>query len=376
MMHTKMAGLYIHVPFCLSKCRYCSFYSITSARLLPEFVKAVAQEIAFYKNIFSSFDTLYFGGGTPSLLTIRQAQTILDAARNHFDITRQAEITMEINPGDVSLEYFQALRKLGINRLNIGVQSFDDPLLKFLGRRHTAKQAIESIETARTAGFTNLGFDLIYGIHGQNLRSWRQTLKKALSFSPEHLSCYQLSLDRKTFLYRQYKKEGLDLSSEKEALDFFITTSKVLTEAGYNHYEVSNFARTHHYKSRHNRKYWDHKPYLGLGPAAHSFSDNRRWWNKADVKTYLKVIGSGRKPVITSEMLSTKQLALEALFLGMRTSDGVNLESFKKLYGLDLLTGKKSIIEALIDNKLVVLKNDRLCPTLAGMAVADSLSLI
>jgi len=371
-----MAGLYIHVPFCLSKCRYCSFYSITSAQLLPEFVKAIVQEIAFYKDIFSSFDTLYFGGGTPSLLTIRQAQTILETARNHFDISRKAEITMEVNSGDVSLEYFQALRKLGINRLNIGIQSFDNPLLKFLGRRHTAKQAVESIETARTAGFANLGFDLIYGIHGQNLKSWRQTLKKALSFSPEHLSCYQLSLDRKTPLYRQYKKEGLDLSSEKEALDFFITTSNILTEAGYIHYEVSNFARTHHFESRHNRKYWDHKPYLGLGPAAHSFSNNRRWWNKADVKTYLKDIGNGRKPVITSEMLSTEQIALEALFLGMRTADGVKLESFKKLYGFDLLTEKKSIIEALIDNKLVVLKNDRLCPTLAGMAVADSLALI
>lgn len=375
-MHTKMAGLYIHVPFCLSKCRYCSFYSTTSAGFLDEFVEAIVQEIAFYKDIFSSFDTVYFGGGTPSLLTIRQAQIILEAACNHFDISRQAEITMEVNPGDVSMEYFQALRKLGINRLNIGVQSFDDSLLKFLGRRHTVKQAIESIETARHAGFRNLGFDLIYGVHGQNLKNWRQTLKKALSFSPEHLSCYQLSLDRKTPLYKQHKQEGLDLPSEKEALDFFITTSKILTEAGYIHYEVSNFARTRHFESRHNRKYWDHKPYLGLGPAAHSFSNNRRWWNKADVKTYLKDIGSGRKPVVKSEKISTDQLALEALFLGMRTADGVNLESFKKLYGLDLLTGKKSIIKALIDNKLVTLKNNHLRPTLAGMAVADSLALI
>ncbi len=371
-----MAGLYIHVPFCLSKCRYCSFYSIASAGFLDEFAEAVKQEIAFYRTAFSSFDTVYFGGGTPSLLTLPQAQIILEAACKHFDISRQAEITMEVNPGDVSMEYFQALRRLGINRLNIGVQSFDDPLLKFLGRRHTAKQAIESIETARTAGFANLGFDLIYGVHGQNVKTWRQTLKKAFSFSPEHLSCYQLSLDRKTPLYKQYKQEGLDLPSEKEALDFFITTSKILAEAGYIHYEVSNFARNRKFESRHNRKYWNHEPYLGLGPAAHSFSGNRRWWNKANVKTSLKDIGSGRKPVARSEKLSKNELALESLFLGMRTADGVNLESFRKLYGLDLLTGKKRIIEALIDNKLVALKNNRLCPTLAGMAVADSLALI
>jgi oxygen-independent coproporphyrinogen-3 oxidase len=375
-MHTKMAGLYIHVPFCLSKCRYCSFYSITSAGLLDKFVEAVTQEIAFYRTAFSSFDTVYFGGGTPSLLTIRQAQIILEAAHKHFDISRQAEITMEVNSGDVSLEYFQALGKLGINRLNIGVQSFEDPLLKFLGRRHTAKQAIESIETARTAGFANLGFDLIYGVHGQNLKNWRQTLKKALSFSPEHLSCYQLSLDRKTPLYRQYKQENLRLPSEKEALEFFLTTSKALTKAGYIHYEVSNFARTRHFESRHNKKYWNHKPYLGLGPAAHSFSNNRRWWNKADVKSYLKDIDGGRKPMVKSEKLTTEQLALEALFLGMRTADGINLESFSKQYGIDLLTGKKRIIEALIKNEMVVLKNDCLCPTLAGMAVADSLALI
>ena len=371
-----MAGLYIHVPFCLSRCRYCSFCSITSVELMDAFVKAVVREMAFYKDIFPSFDSLYFGGGTPSLLTIGQVKTLLDTVHNHFDIRPRAEITMEVNPGDASLEYFQSLRRLGINRLNIGVQSFDDTLLKFLGRRHTVKQAIESIETARHAGFRNLGFDLIYAVYGQNVKTWRQTLKKALSFSPEHLSCYELSLDRKTPLYKQYKREGLDLPSGEKALDFFITTSNILTEAGYIHYEVSNFARTRQLESSHNRKYWNHEPYLGLGPAAHSFFNNRRWWNKANVKTYLKDIGSGKKPVARSEKLSNDELALECLFLGMRTADGVNLESFKKLYGFDLRTGKKRIIETLIDHKLVVLKNNRLCPTLTGMALADSLALI
>lgn len=375
-MHTKTAGLYIHVPFCLSKCRYCSFYSITSVELMDEFVKAVVREMAFYKDIFPSFDSLYFGGGTPSLLTTGQAKTLLDAAQKYFDIRPRAEITTEVNPGDVSLEYFQFLRREGVNRLNIGVQSFDDSLLKFLGRRHTAKQAIESIETARNAGFKNLGFDLIYAVHGQNVKTWRQTLKKALSFSPEHLSCYQLSLDCKTPLYKQYKQDGLELPSEKEALDFFISTSMILTEAGYIHYEVSNFARTRKFESRHNRKYWNHEPYLGLGPAAHSFFNNRRWWNKANVKTYLKDIGSGKKPVARSEQLSNDELALESLFLGMRTADGVNLESLKKLYGLDLLAVKKRIIGTLIDHQLVILKNNRLCPTLEGMALADSLALI
>jgi coproporphyrinogen III oxidase-like Fe-S oxidoreductase len=232
------------------------------------------------------------------------------------------------------------------------------------------------MNAARQAGFDNIGIDLIYGLSGQDIDAWNQTLKEALSYSPEHLSCYQLSLDRKTPLYKQYKKDGLQLPAENEALNFLMTTSNVLTDAGYVHYEVSNFARTDHFKSRHNMKYWQHKPYLGLGPAAHSFMDRKRWWNKAVFKTYLEKIGKGKKPVDKSEQLSPEQLALEALFLGMRTKDGINLKQYKDRYGSDLLAEKRQIIEALIKNELVELKNGSLCPTLAGMAVADSLALI
>lgn len=332
--------------------------------------------MAFYKSCFSSFDTIYIGGGTPSLLSVQQIDNILKAVYHNFDIDRQAEITMEVNPGDVSPAYLQALRKLGINRLNIGIQSFDDTLLKFLGRRHTAQDAVVAINAARKTGFNNIGLDLIYGIHGQEINDWKQTLHKALSFSPEHLSCYQLSLDKKTPLYKQCKKEGLKMTEENQALDFFMTTSKVLTDTGYTHYEVSNFALNDSLRSRHNMKYWRHEPYLGMGPAAHSFTDRKRWWNKAAVKTYLKDISGGKNPVDKSEKLSIEQLALEALFLGMRTKDGINLADYKTRFGSDLLVEKERIIEALIRNKLVEVKNGCLCPTLAGMAVADSLALI
>jgi len=375
-MKDDQAGLYIHVPFCLSKCGYCSFYSIASTHLIPEFVRAVANEMACYKNTFPSFDTIYLGGGTPSLLSFQQIDDILTAVNRNFDIDRQAEITMEVNPGDVSLEYFHHLRNLGINRLNIGIQSFDDQVLKFLGRRHTAREARSAMEAAKLAGFDNIGIDLIYGVSGQHIDAWKQTLKDALSFFPEHLSCYQLSLDKKTPLYKTYKKDCLHLPSENEALNFFLTTSQVLTDAGYIHYEVSNFARTNSLKSRHNSKYWRHTPYLGLGPSAHSFMDRKRWWNKAAVKTYFKDISEGKKPVDKSEQLSTEQLALEALFLGMRTKDGINLERYKACFDSDLLIERKQIIEELIKNNLVELQNGSLRPTLAGMAVADSLALI
>lgn len=375
-MENNQAGLYIHFPFCLSKCGYCSFYSISSIHLVPEFVKTVSQEMAFYKKSYPSFDTIYIGGGTPSLLSIQQIDYILKSANDIFNIDRQAEITIEVNPGDPSLEYLQKLHKYGINRLNIGIQSFDDSLLKFLGRRHSAEESIAAVEEARQVGFDNIGIDLIYGVYGQDMKTWRETLKKALSFFPEHLSCYQLSLDRKTPLYKQYEKETLRLPSEDEALDFFLTTSNTLTDAGYIHYEVSNFARTDSLKSRHNMKYWRHAPYLGLGPAAHSFLDSKRWWNKADIKDYLNTVGKGKKPVDKSEFLSMEQLALESLFLSMRTKDGMHLQQYKNRFGTDILVDKKQVIDALIKNKLVALKDGCLCPTLDGMAVADSLALI
>lgn len=332
--------------------------------------------MAFYKKSFPSFDTIYIGGGTPSLLSIQQIDYILKSANDIFNIDRQAEITIEVNPGDVSIEYFQALRKSGVNRLNIGIQSFDDSLLKFLGRRHSDEESIAAVEDARQVGFDNIGIDLIYGVYGQDMKTWLETLNKALSFSPEHLSCYQLSLDGKTPLYQQYRKESLQLPTENEALDFFLTTSKTLTDAGYIHYEVSNFARTDSSKSRHNMKYWRHIPYLGLGPSAHSFDGSERWWNTADIDAYLKSVNEGKKPVERSEKLTRDQLALETLFLGMRTQDGIDLEQFKRRYGSDLLTEKNLIIKELIKNKLVDLKGPLLCPTVAGMAVADSLALI
>jgi oxygen-independent coproporphyrinogen-3 oxidase len=375
-MKPRKAGLYIHVPFCISKCGYCSFYSIKSLNLIPQYIEALKFEMEYYKGQFSSFDTIYFGGGTPSLLTTLQLAEILAVIRKYFRIDANSEITLEANAGDISLEYLKALRGTGINRLNIGIQSFDDKVLKFLGRRHTAKEAVSSIEAARKAGFDNLGIDLIYGIHGAGIKSWKKDLLKALSFAPEHISCYQLSLGINTPLDKQYSAQGWDLPDENMEHRFFLVTDEELKKAGYLHYEVSNFARSDKFKSRHNQKYWKHVPYLGLGPAAHSFLTNRRWWNKASAGTYIREISAGILPVEGTETLTNEQMQLEALFLGLRTSEGIDLRLYKTRYGEDLLTGKTDIIDELIKNKLVVLKNGFLRPTVAGMAVADSLALI
>ena len=375
-MKNEQAGLYIHIPFCKSKCGYCGFYSIKSLNLIPDFIDALKKEMKFYSKLFKSFDTVYLGGGTPSLLTPQQIETILKTVGKFYKIDPHAEITIEVNPGDVSLEYFQSLRLLGINRLNIGIQSFDDQLLKFLGRRHSASDALESMEAARDAGFSNIGLDLIYGVHHQDLKSWDKTLQKTITLKPEHISCYQLSLAPKTPLYQIYQEKSIKLPSNEQQTKYFFTTSEILENDGYLHYEVSNFAREECLKSKHNMKYWQHVPYLGLGPAAHSFLDNKRWWNKAAVKTYLQEISAGNMPVENTETLSAEQLQLEALFLGLRTKAGIDLKLYKIRYGVDLLEDKKSMIDLLIKNKLVELKDSFLRPTRAGMAVADSLALI
>jgi oxygen-independent coproporphyrinogen-3 oxidase len=375
-MKDEQAGLYIHIPFCLSKCGYCSFYSIKSVNLIPEYIAALKKEIKHYRNAFSSFDTIYIGGGTPSLLTPKQFIEIFISIYKYFNININSEITLETNPGDISFNYLKKMKNLGINRLNIGVQSFDDKVLHFLGRRHSANEAIAAIEAAREAGFNNLGIDLIYGVHGLSIKSWKNTLQKAVSFSPEHISCYQLSLSENTPLYKKYSSEGWHLPNERTALKLFLTTAEEMENAGYIHYEVSNFALKDKFKSRHNQKYWQHTPYLGLGPAAHSFLDNKRWWNKAAVKPYLKEIAAGKMPLEDSEILSPKQLQLEALFLGLRTQAGIDLQLYKSKYGIDLFANKRTIVDRLIKNNLVELKNGVLLPTRAGMAVADSLALI
>ena len=375
-MQNEKAGLYIHIPFCQSKCAYCNFYSVTSVNLIPQFVAALIKEIKLHQRQFDAFDTVYIGGGTPSLLSFGQLSEILAAINEFHKLDKEAEITMEVNPGDVSVEYFKLLISLGINRLNIGVQSFDDKILRFLGRRHNANEAHQAIMYARAAGFKNLGIDLIYGVYGQSINLWKKTLAEATTFRPEHFSCYELTLEASTPFYKRYHENKIKKLTEKQQKKFFFTTAKELEKVGYIHYEVSNFARKNNFKSRHNMKYWKHAPYLGIGPAAHSFLENRRWWNVKSAKDYLNNVPQGISPVESEEILTAEQLKLETLFLALRTKDGIDLRAYQKRFRTDLLEEKKMVIESLINSKLLELKKGFLRPTLAGMAVADSLALI
>lgn len=372
----KTPGLYIHIPFCLSKCPYCDFHSSTSISAIPDFLNALLQEMEIYSNRFDSFDTVYLGGGTPSLLNAQQLERILMGVRKNFSLVSNPEITIETNPADLHGSFLDSLREIAINRINIGVQSFDQKTLLFLGRRHSVKQAVSAIEAARKAGFHNMGLDLIYGIPGQDMESWLNTLRQALAFSPEHLSCYQLTLEPETPLGRRCQAGEFSSPAEEVQYEFFIKTSEFLEGAGYIHYEVSNFAKRAERASRHNQKYWDHSPYLGLGPSAHSFHSKERWWNHRSLDQYLNMINRGNLPIEGREILTLEQLQMEALYLGFRTKRGVNLKDFKHHYACDLLTEKKAALKTLEAEGFVSLRDGFLFPTRAGFAVADSLAFL
>lgn len=369
MMKAMSAGLYIHVPFCRGKCPYCDFASGTDLARIPDWLAALDREMTRYRDFAPRFDTLYLGGGTPSLLTPVQLAGLLKRLQEHFALASNTEITLEANPDDLSLPVLKSYRELGINRLSLGVQSFDDRELGLLGRRHNAAQAIQALGFRREAGFDDLGIDLMYGLPGQSLQGWKKTLETALSFQPEHLSCYQLTLEEGTPL-AHWQAEGLfQALPEETARAFFLFTSKFLGDRGYLHYEISNFARGSAKKSRHNCKYWDHSPYLGLGPAAHSYRDGRRWWNHSSLEAYCQALDAGQAPLAGQELLTVAEKRREALFLGLRTSNGVHLDLVRNG------AHQQDVLQETLQAGLGEARAGRFVLTREGMVVADRLAL-
>lgn len=271
-------------------------------------------------------------------------------------------------------ESVRAWRELGVRFLSLGIQSFDAEALRFLGRRHTPEEARRSVELARAAGFDTVSIDLIYGLSGQTLEDWRRVLEEAVALEPDHLSCYQLTIHEGTpFGFRLARGKMTELPEESQG-ELFLFTHEFLRDAGIPGYEVSNFARSPEHRSRHNQKYWHHVPYLGLGPSAHSFSGNRRWWNERKINPYEARIEAGERPVAGSEELAPRDLALEAVMLGLRTVDGIDLDVYRDRYGVDLLKRNEPLVERLVREGLLRIEGGRLVPTLAGLAVTDSLA--
>jgi len=326
------------------------------------------------RSTFESIDTIYFGGGTPSALAPEDLGRILGAARENLSVRDDAEVFFEANPEDVTPESVRAWWDLGVRFLSLGIQSLDADALKFLGRRHTPELARRSIEIARTAGFETVSIDLIYGLPDQPFEVWKRTLEQAVELQPDHLSCYQLTIHEGTPFGRWRDQGKMSEAPEETQGELFLFTHSFLKDAGYPAYEVSNFARSPEQRSRHNQKYWHHVPYLGVGPSAHSFAGMRRWWNERKLKPYETRIATGDKPIAGSEELTRSDLALEALMLGLRTPDGIDRISFRERYGVDLLKSNEPLVERLARDGLLKLEGDVLVPTLAGLAVTDSLA--
>jgi len=331
----KLAGIYVHIPFCIKKCPYCDFYSITDQSLKQQFVESLIKEMQMAPGYSFLFDTLYFGGGTPSVFKAEDISRIIEKIYSLFNMLADSEITIEVNPGTVAFEQLVEYRSIGINRINIGVQSFQDANLDFLGRIHSSNDADLTIRWARKAGFDNIGIDLIYGIPGQTKKTWLYDLQRAVEFEPEHLSCYMLTYEKGTPLDRERRQGKFKPVAGSLLAELFETTMEYLTTHGYVQYEISNFAKNVSRKSRHNMKYWSFSPYLGFGPSAHSFIEPQRYWNCRSVKKYIENIKEGRLPVEEKEILSKEQRMTEMVYLGLRKTDGIDIDVIDETLGIN-----------------------------------------
>ena len=375
----QLAGLYIHIPFCLNKCRYCDFYSITDVSLRSRFLEALFREMQLMDPIGLAFDTLYVGGGTPSVLEADSIGEIIATSSQYFNFASDTEVTLEVNPATVTPDILRAYRVSGINRLNIGAQSFNDKNLGFLGRIHSADEARLTFEWARQAGFDNIGLDLIFGLPGQDEKNWLDDLTAATAMGPEHLSCYMLTCEPETPLDLDVKSGRVRLAADAAVLELFDTAIDFLTQRGFLHYEISNFARRHGSgnqakTSRHNQKYWSYAPYIGLGPSAHSFIEPQRWWNHRSLTTYLKQIETGESAIADRERLTREQMMMETIYLGFRTAAGLALEAFRDRFGIDFLKTFEETVADFQSEGLVEVAGARCRLTQKGMALIDGIT--
>jgi oxygen-independent coproporphyrinogen-3 oxidase len=378
-MLEKPAGLYVHIPFCLRKCRYCDFYSISDLSQTSGFLSALTREMQMNSGTPLVFDTLYIGGGTPSVLEPEVIGQIIETASRYFSIASDAEITLEVNPGTVTLDNLSEYRKFGVNRLNIGVQSFDDKNLRFLGRLHSGSDARLCVEWARRAGFDNIGLDLIFGLPGQDKTNWLSDLTQVDNLEPEHLSCYMLTCEPGTPLDRDVKTGRIRLAAEGVVLDLFNTTIHFLTARGFLHYEVSNFARmagpNHEPRtSRHNLKYWSFAPYIGLGPSAHSFIEPERYWNHRSVAKYVRKIEAGKSAMAEKERLTKEQMMIEAIYLGFRTTRGIDLDKFQAKSGINFTQTFGQTIAELENRGMIEMNKGHCALTRKGLLFIDSIA--
>lgn len=367
-----MLSLYIHIPFCVRKCHYCGFYSTTySPQASEPFIAALDAEVSACLPEFEMrvFDNIYIGGGTPTALSFQEIEKVLTVTRQ-FNVSKEAEFTIEVNPNSLSMNHLAVCREQGVNRISLGVQSFDDRLLKVLGRSHTAKQAVDAFKLARTAGIKNLSVDLIFGIPGQTLEQWHKDLEHVRVLDPEHLSVYSLSIDNGSEFNEQAEKGTFILPDDETTAALYETATEKLEQAGFVQYEVSNFSKPG-FACRHNMNYWNRGEYLGLGPGAWSFINNIRRHNIADVGEYARRLRVGQSVCEGSETVNSGEAATEMVMLALRTSRGLDLERYCREFGSDAFARLMVRTKQLQRSDLLIQNKGRIRLTRRGFLVSN-----
>jgi len=347
------AALYIHIPFCTKRCGYCDFYTVAGQEnAIPAYVQAVQDELARYAAdpyIQSlTFETLYFGGGTPSLLSPAQLGAIIERAQALLHFAQNTELTVEANPGTVDVAKLSAYREAGVNRISIGIQSFCESELHFLERNHTVDVGVQGVEDARKAGFENISIDLIFALPGQTPARWQENLRRAVELQPQHISAYNLTYEPGTPLTTRLQQQRFRKLSEAGERALQVLTIEILQQHDYGQYEISNFAKSG-FASHHNQKYWDGSPYLGIGAAAHSFLQNRRFWNVSNYTHYIRHMAQGDSVVAGEEQLQPDVRSFELLYLGLRQRKGVDLSAFEREVGVSLIEKYAAPLSRLFD---------------------------
>ena len=367
------ASIYIHIPFCKQACHYCDFHFSTSMKKKEEMILALAKEIEMRKTEFQDevVETIYFGGGTPSRLTINDLKLLIDEVCTQYIITENPEITLEANPDDLSEDYLINLKKIGINRLSIGIQSFFEDDLQLMNRAHNATEAIKCLELA-TKYFDNISIDLIYGIPQMSNEKWTQNIEKAISFGINHISSYALTVEPKTALKKLIETGKINPPKDEVAAEHFDILVEKLTENRFIHYELSNFGKENYF-SKNNSAYWLGKKYLGIGPSAHSFNGNSRSWNIANNTIYIKSISENKLPN-EIEILTLTDKYNEYIMTGLRTIWGVNLNKIETEFGITYLNHLKKHYEKFINDDLLILENDILKTTKKGKFLSDGIA--
>jgi oxygen-independent coproporphyrinogen-3 oxidase len=364
-----LAGIYIHIPFCKQACHYCNFHFSTSLRYKNELLAALLKEIPLQKNYLAgeTVETIYFGGGTPSLCTVNEIKGVIGSIQNNFIVASDTEVTLEANPDDITEEKLLEWKQAGITRLSIGVQSFFEEDLRWMNRAHNAQQAKDNLQLARKH-FDNITIDLIYGTPQLTDEKWKHNVETAIVLGIPHLSCYALTVEPKTPLHKmieQHKSENVNPDKQSEQ---FLLLMHWLEEAGYEHYEISNFAKPG-WRSRHNSSYWQGKNYLGLGPSAHSFNGTSRQWNVANNQQYIESINKGVVPLEKEELTETQRLN-EYIMTAMRTMEGLKLDLIPETKREELITTSKKYF----DSNLMIMENNSLVLTKEGRLLADGIA--